>query len=158
MDESNGLESFISELQSAKGMKVVPNDAMLIYSSMMKSGKSEMLDGLTENQKTDLKHFIGYLRSSFGPSQHEQRLRFQRLKQGVDENCIDYFLKCEKVYFQSKNMPKPTGNDFLDQYKEDIKFQYVQGLKNDEVKKLMTLNSVQYEDLVNTARQYTVAL
>ena len=105
-DESNGLESFISELQSGKAMKIVPNDAMLIYSSMMKSGKSEMLDGLTENQKTDLKHFIGYLRSSFGPSQHEQRLRFQRLKQGEDENCIDYFFRCEKVYFQSKNMPE----------------------------------------------------
>ena len=160
MDESNGLESFISELQSAKGMKVVPNDAMLIYSSMMKSGKLEMLDGLTQNQRTNLNHFIGYLRSSFGPSQHEQRLRFQRLKQGEDESCIDYFLKCEKVYFQSKNMPKPTGNDFLDQYKEDIKFQYVQGLKDPEVKRLMVLNTtaIEYSDIPNIARNYFTSL
>ena len=125
---------------------------------MVKSAKSEILDGLTQNQRTDLNHFIGYLRSSFGPSQHEQRLRFQRLKQGEDENCIDYFLRCEKVYFQSKNMPKQTVNVFLDPYKEDIKFQYIQGLKNDEVKKLLILNSeVDYKDLVNTARHYTTA-
>ena len=31
-------------------------------------------------------------------------------------------------------------------------------MKNDEVKKLLTLNNVDNEDLVNTARQYTTAL
>ena len=157
-NDAGGLESYITELKSAKAMQVLSTDAMLIYASLVKSGRPEVLGTLNDEQKADLDHFVAYLRNSFGPSQHEQRLRFQRLKQGEDENYIDYFLKCEKIYFQSQNMPKPTGNDFLDQYKEDIKFQYVQGLKNDEVRKLLRLNDVSYEDLVNTARRYTTAL
>ena len=159
-NDAGGLESYITELKSAKAMQVLSTDAMLIYASLVKSGRSEVLGTLNDEQKTDLNQFVAYLRNSFGPSQHEQRSRFQRLKQDEDENCIDYFLKCEKIYFQSQNMPKPTGNDFLDQYKEDIKFQYVQGLKDPEVKRLMVLNTttIEYNDIPNTARNYSTSL
>ena len=103
VQDPSGLESFISELQSAKDMEVLSNDKMLIYAAMVKSGKSDI----------------------FG------------IKQEDNEDCVNFFLRTEKQYFRSKNMTKPRGKAFLQQYKEDIRFQYVQGLKDPEVKRLM---------------------
>ena len=160
VQDPNGLEAFISELQSAKNMGVLSNDKMLIYAAMVKSGKSDMLEALSGDQKTNLTAFITYLRSSFGPTEQERRLAFQRIRQEENEDCINYFLKVEKHYFRSKNMSKPTGNAFLQQYKEDIRFQYVQGLKDPEVKRLMVLNTpaIEYNDIPNIARNYSTSL
>ena len=160
VQDPNGLESFISELQSAKDMGVLSNDKMLIYAAMVKSGKSDILETLSTQQKTDLTAFITYLRSSFGPTEQERRIGFQRIKQEDNEDCVNFFLRTEKHYFRSKNMTKPAGNAFLQQYKEDIRFQYVQGLKDPEVKRLMILNTtaMDYNDIATNARNYSVSL
>ena len=160
VQDPNGLESFISELQSAKDMDVLSSDSMLIYAAMVKSGKSDMLEALTAQQKADLTAFVTYPRSAFGPTEQERRLGFQRIKQEDSEDCVNFFLRTEKHYFRSKNMTKPTGNDFLQQYKEDIRFQYVQGLKDPEVKRLMVLNTtaMQYDEIATNARNYSVSL
>ena len=160
VQDPNGLESFISELQSAKDMGVLSNDKMLIYAAMVKSGKSDILETLSTQQKTDLTAFITYLRSSFGPTEQERRIGFQRIKQEDNEDCVNFFLRTEKHYFRSKNMTKPAGNAFLQQYKEDIRFQYVQGLKDPEVKRLMVLNTtaIEYNDVPNSARNYSTSL
>ena len=156
----NGLESFISELRTAKTMGILPTDKMLIYASMVKSNRSEILETLTNEQMNNLENFIGYLRSSFGPSQQEKRFGFQRLKQEEDEDSANFFIRTEKMYFQSKNMRKPNGEAFLNDYKEDIRFQFIQGLRNPEVKRLMYLNgsSVDYTEIGLTARNYSVSL
>ena len=160
VSDPNGLEGFITELRSAKAMQVLSSDSMLIYCSMVKSGKSEILEALTEEQKSDLDEFIAYLQTSFEPTQQERRIGFQRLKQKPNENCVNYFLRTEKEYFRSKNMVKPVGQLFLNTYKEDIKFAYVQGLADKEIKKLMYLNNatVAYEEIATTARNYAVSL
>ena len=152
------LEAFITALKSAKEMKVVPSDAMLIYSSMVKSDRSDICEALTTQQRSNLDEFISFLRSSYGPTQQELRLQFNGLTQHKNEDVINYFLRTEKSYFRSKNIERPSGDEFLDDYKEDIKFQFVRGLANNEVKKLLLLNQVSYEDLSVTARNYTMAL
>ena len=65
------LEAFITALKSAKEMKVVPSDAMLIYSSMVKSDRSDICEALTTQQRSNLDEFISFLRSSYGPTQQE---------------------------------------------------------------------------------------
>ena len=160
VQDPSGLESFISELQSAKNMQVLSNDRMLIYAAMVRSGKSDILEALSEEQKTELDSFIAYLRASFGPTEQERRLGFQRIKQEENEDCINFFLKVEKHYFRSKNMTKPAGKAFVDQYKEDIRFQYIQGLRDPEVKRLMVLNgeAIDYTNIATNARNYSVSL
>lgn len=159
-NDGNGLESYITELKSAKAMQVLSTDAMLIYASLVKSGRSEVHGTLNDDQKNDLDEFVSYLRNSFGPTQQERRFGFQRLKQLPEEDCVNYFIRTEKMYFQSKNMTKPTGAQFLDQYKEDIKFQFIQGLSNPEVKRLMYLNGADtdYDNIASLARNYAVSL
>ena len=159
-NDPNGLESFISELRTAKAMEILSEDKMLIYASMMKSNRSEILETLTNEQMNNLEDFITYLRSSFGPSQQETRFGFQRLKQEEDEDSVNFFIRTEKMYFQSKNMRKPNGEAFLNDYKEDIRFQFIQGLRNPEVKRLMYLNgsSLSYNEVSLTARNYEVNL
>ena len=160
VSDPKGLECYISELRQAKAMEVLSSDSMLIYCSIVKSGKTEILDALTPTQKSDLDEFITYLMITYGPTQQERRIAFQRLKQEPQENCIDFFQRCEKEYFRSKNMSKPNGPEFLDTYKEDIKFAFTQGLANREIKKLMFLNSatVAYEQIGTTARNYAASL
>ena len=141
-------------------MNITQNDKMLIYASMVKSEKSEILESLTDEQKEDLDQFVTFLRDSFGPTGQEQRFQFQDLKQQADENETNYFLRCEKTYYRSRNIAKPVLANMTNAEKEDISFQFVQGLRNPEVKKLMILNNmgVQYQQIPSIAKSYATSL
>ena len=97
--DPNGLEQYITELKGAKAMNITQNDKMLIYASMVKSEKSEILESLTDEQKEDLDQFVTFLRDSFGPTGQEQRFQFQDLKQQADENETNYFFEMRKNLF-----------------------------------------------------------
>ena len=160
INEPSGLEKFIFELKTAKTMGVVQEDKMLIYAAVVKSGKLTILENLTNDQMTDLDEFIIYLRNSFGPSLPEQRQNFASITQKKEENEIEYFNRVEKHYFMSKGTQKPTGALFTNVMKEDIKYQFMKGLINQEIRRLMMINAanVEYNDLGKTARGYASSL
>ena len=127
---------------------------------MVKSGKLTILENLTNDQMTDLDQFIEYLRNSFGPSLPEQRQNFSSITQKKDENEIEYFNRVEKHYFMSKGTQKPAGALFTNVMKEDIKYQFMKGLMNQEIRRLMMINAanVDYSNLGKTARGYASSL
>ena len=57
-------------------------------------------------------------------------------------------------------MAKPLLANMTDAQKEDIRFQFVQGLRNPEVKRLMMLNNtgVQYSKFPALAKSYATSL
>ena len=160
VNEPNGMENFIGEMVAAKAMGVLSNDKLLIYAALIKCGKVSMLENMTQIQKENLTYFIAYLRDEFGKTLPELRADFDNAKQRSEENEIDYFNRLERLYFSSKNITKPSGNVFKDWMKEDVMHQFRMGMRNNEVRRLLMLNSttIKYEDLAKTAKNYAVSL
>ena len=160
LNKENGLENWIGELITAKAMGVLPSDKLLIYAACVRSGKTSMLENITQNQRENLTYFIAYLRDEFGKTLPELRADFDNAKQRSEENEIDYFNRLERLYFSSKNITKPSGNVFKDWMKEDVMHQFRMGMRNNEVRRLLMLNSttIKYEDLAKTAKNYAVSL
>ena len=101
-----------------------------------------------------------YLRSTFGQTLPEQRLAFESIKQMDDEPVMDFFARCESSYFRSKGIEKPDGANFTGWMQEDVSHAFRSGLRNNEIRRLLMLNSstVQYEDLAKTAKNYAASL
>ena len=154
----NGLEQFIFELTSAKTMGVLQPDKSLIYASLVKSQKVSLLSNLNNTQLNNLDNFVTYLRDTFGPSLAEQRQSFSEIRQLKDENEILYLERCKKHYAASRQIQ--VGKHFTDWMKEDIKFQFISGINNAELQRIMMINAqnVKFEDLGTTARNYAVNL
>lgn len=153
----NGLEQFIFELTAAKSMGVLQPDKSLIYASLVKSQKVSLLSNLNNTQLNNLDNFITYLRDTFGPSLAEQRQSFSDIRQLKDENEILYLERVKKHYASSRQIQ--VGH-FTTWMKEDVKFQFISGLSNAELQRIMMINAqnVEYEDLGTTARNYAVNL
>ena len=157
--DENGLENFISALESAMEMGIATDEKVLIYCAMVKSGRSSLLEGLTTESES-LEAFTKWLRERFGPTPSQQRSIFQSMRQKSTETEVDFFIRLEKTYFQSREMKKPTGTAFTDHMKADIQHQFMQGLHKPEVKRLIWVNSgtLKYEDLPTLAKSYASAI
>ena len=160
MVDPNGMEKFIAEMIIAKTMRVLPSDKLLIYAACVKNGKVSMLENMTQLQRENLGNFVAYLRNTFGQSLPEQRLAFESVKQMDDEPIMDFFARVERLYFRSKGIEKPNGANFTGWMQEDVSHAFRSGLRNNEIKRLLMLNSttIQYEDLAKTAKNYAVSL
>ena len=157
--DDNGLEDFILGLESALEMGVIRNEKMLIYCAMTRSGKTSVLDGLT-TEKESVQAFAAWLREHFGPTPSQQRLNFNNLRQKTSQSEVDFFMEIETKYFRSRGITKPVGNGFTDHMKNDIRFAFIQGLRNREVTRLLYVNgeTVEYERLATLAKTYATAL
>ena len=140
-------------------MGVMNDEKILIYCAMTRSNKSGLLEGLT-TEKDTIDNFVEWLRASFGPTQGQQRMSFQSMRQGANESEMDFFIRCEKSYFRSRGMAKPNGNNFSQYMKEDIRHGFLTGLRNKEVKRLLWVNnsSVDYEEIARLAKTYATSL
>ena len=141
-------------------MKVCADEKTLIYTSLVKSGRVGMMENLSVEQAENLDKFITYLRDTYGKTLPEQRLAFESVKQMDDEPMMDFFARVENLYFRSKGIEKPVGQLFHNWMKEDVMHQFRMGMRNNEVRRLLMLNSttIKYEDLAKTAKNYAVSL
>ena len=157
--DENGLENFISALESAMAMGVTTNAKVLIYCAMVKSDRSSLLEGLTTETES-VEAFATWLREGYGPTTSQQRSIFQSMRQKSTETEVDFFIRLEKTYFQSRGMKKPTGNAFTDHMNADIQHVFLQGLHNREVKRLLWVNSgtLEYDNLPTLAKSYACAI
>ena len=157
--DENGLEDFISALESAMEIGVTKDVKTLIYCAMVKSDRSSLLEGLTTELES-LEAFSTWLRERFGPTPSQQRSIFQSMRQKPTETEVDFFIRLEKAFFQSRGMKKPTGNGFTEHMKADIQYAFMTGLKNREVKRLLWVNTgtLKYEDLPTMAKSYACAI
>ena len=88
--DENGLENFISALESAMAMGIATDEKVLIYCAMVKSGRSSLLEGLTTESES-LEAFTKWLRERFGPTPSQQRSIFQSMRQKSTETEVDFF-------------------------------------------------------------------
>ena len=101
---SGDIESYINRLTLAKEMELFGSDKNLIFHSLLRSNKQELILTLTQDQKTKLDDFIRFLRTNFGPSVGEKRYTFENISQNEEENISEYFKRVELSYFRSKNL------------------------------------------------------
>ena len=104
--------------------------------------------------------FVTFLRDSYGKTLPEQRQDLNEIRQQNGEGEIDFFARVERSYFMSKGLEKQTGANFKDWMKEDVMHQFRVGLRNNEIRRLLMLNSstVEYKDLAKTAKNYEISL
>ena len=152
------VNTFTEGLKLAKEMMVFQKDQTLIYHGLIKSNKSDILVNLKKTEREDLDEFVKYLRTNYGPTTAQLRREFQNMVQKQDESMHQYFKRCELMYFRSKNLTIPVK--IPDYQQEDIKFQFLKGMKNREAYRLMKLNPshVNYNDLAATAAELDASI
>lgn len=90
--------------------------------------------------------FSKYLHENYGMSMNELKRRFNRLKQDLHEGENEFFLRVIKEYFNAKGIVRPADEAFSLEHKSDIQFQFVSGLRNNDLKRIMKLDLDDYED------------
>lgn len=156
--EDNGLRIFIDKIKTVKSLKLFAEDKNLIYASLAKSNKEHLYNSLNEDQKTKYDHFIKYLNATFGKTLNEQRQNFHNIRQKVGELETSFIKRVESEYFACKGVEIPSGNDYKEYYQSDIRFQFLSGLLNPQVKRQILLHgdNIEFKNLGTRARTYAV--
>ena len=142
---SEDIEKYIIKLALAKEMQLFDDDKNLIFCSLTRSNKQELILTLTQDQKSKLDNFIAFLRTSFGPSVGEKRYTFENILQNEEENISEFFKRVELSYFRSKNISIPST--MLPHQRADIEWAFLKGLRNRETYRLLKLSpaAIEYE-------------
>ena len=90
--------------------------------------------------------FSKYLHENYGMSMNELKRRFNRLKQDLHEGENEFLLRVIKEYFNAKGIVRPADDAFSLEHKSDIQFQFLSGLRNNDLKRIMKLDLDDYED------------
>lgn len=72
------IEKYITKLELAKEMSLFENDKLLIFYSLTRSKRQDVITTLTEDQKTKLDDFKEFLRETFGRTIGEIRSIFEK--------------------------------------------------------------------------------
>ena len=152
------VNEYILQLELAKEMMVFQTDQTLIYHSLVKSNKTDVLVNLTKIERGSLEEFVKYLRTNYGPTTAQLRRQFEEIEQKDNESMHQYFKRVELAYFRSKNLAIPAT--IPDYQQEDIKWKFLSGMKNRETFRLMKLNPthINYNDLASTAAELDASL
>lgn len=145
------LEQYLAELLEAKNLNIFESENLLIYGSLHKSKKIDIYLSLTEAEKLSIDLFGKHLRHNYGSTEDEKRAEYATLQQKDGESPPEFLRRLERNYFQLKGLSVPSQ---LEEYeKSDIKWTYISGLANPEVKKHMLLKDSTYETLGVDARK-----
>ena len=152
------IEKYIMKLNLAKEMDLFKDDKTLIFYSLTRSNRQDIITTLTEDQKAKLGDFTEFLREVFGPTIGEKRSIFENIRQNEEESVAEYFKRVELSYFRSKDIPIPSQ---MEEYqKEDIRHAFLKGLRSRETHRLLKLNpgTIDYTSLATTAANLEASL
>ena len=133
-------------MEISRDLKYFETESDLIYSALSISGKPEIYSQLSKTEKSSVVEFSKYLHENYGMSMNELKRRFNRLNQDLHEGKNEFFLRVIKEYFNSKGIVRPADEAFSLEHKSDIQFQFVSGLRNNDLKRIMKLDLDDYED------------
>lgn len=156
--DPESLEIFLKDLQVTKDLKIIEDDKCLIWASLKNSEKTEIYSSLTEEETKNVDKFIAFLRANYGPSLTRQLLDVKNLQQKSDESAPAFKARLERIYFRARSKMVPATID--DATATELRLVYVNGLKNEEIKKYLRLNelSIKYSELAEYSRKYEESL
>ena len=102
------VERFIQDLTRAKKLKLFANDELLIFSSLVNSGKTNIFEEMTSDVATNLDEFIKYLRNAYGSSLLDMRQSLMSIKQQDNESMHSYLSRIINLYFRSRDQKPKT--------------------------------------------------
>ena len=152
------IEKYIMKLKISKEMELFDDDKSLIFYSLSKSNRQDLILTLTEDEKTKLDDFMKFLQKTFGPTIGEKRSMFENIRQNEEESVAEYFKRVELSYYRSKDIPIPSQ---MEEYqKEDVRHAFLKGLRSREAHRLLKLNpgTIDYTSLATTAADLEASL
>lgn len=93
------IEKYIMKLKISKEMELFDDDKSLIFYSLSKSNRQDLILTLTEDEKTKLDDFMKFLQKTFGPTIGEKRSMFENIRQNEEESVAEYFKRVELSYY-----------------------------------------------------------
>ena len=142
----DSLRSFLDQLDTSKELNLFASDAELIYTSLNKSGKPDLYQQLSKEEKTDVTAFAKYLEANYGRSLNEKKRRFQVLTQDPDEDENAWFQRVIREYFATKGTKRPGNAQFSSENKSEISLAFIAGLRRTDLKRVMKLRMDETED------------
>ena len=89
---------------------------------------------MTKEEETEVDKFIEFLYSSFGYSPQTMWKNLRQVKQGENENALQFFNRVVNLFYACRKTEVPeTIND--ESYQQEIRNIFITGLKNVELRK-----------------------
>ena len=130
---------FIRDIQRLKKLNVYKNEAMLIYSILVKSGKTSLYEELPAEAETSLDEFIKYLKKAYGMNRFDLMKEVQTLTQGPSENPHSFLSRVITLYYEAKGRTKKSLTDIIKEEDEvfEIVHIFLRGLNDQRVRTVL---------------------
>ena len=110
-EETVNTRMYIRDLQRLKTLGVLPNEALLINASLVKSGRTSLYEELPAEAETSVDELAKYLRKAYGMNRFDMYKEVQNVKQGPSENPHSFLSRVITLYYEAKGKTKKTIED-----------------------------------------------
>ena len=163
-DDPLKLETYLAELKMAKALKVLKDEndktnRLLIFGSLQKSGKTDILFSASEAQQTNIGELAKLLRERYGISSGHQRVNLANIRQEPGETDAVFLSRIEKSYYLLRGKPVPA-NDAKEQFEmDDLRSIFLRGLNDPSIAEMARANvyGIQYSELAKYTTAYREA-
>ena len=140
------LRTYCDDLKTYKVLMSDWEDKEIIFATLCKSEMTHLRMSMSKKEKEDLNEFISFLLKTYGISENVIWKELRQISQRSDESPLAFWFRLINLYFTARNIEPP--NEITDKATQrEIQNIFLSGLKNNELKKLVMIKNIDFENL-----------
>ena len=151
-----GVESYIELLLNAAQILPQNEHKILIFNSMLKSKRNELLINLSQEEQTDIYKFIRFLRQTYCSDPFLLRKEIEGLAQKSTETASNFFRRCVREYKRSKSIDVVDDKELYTNsiFREDLRYLFCKGLLNTKLKEKVLTTDINFDQLADQTMKW----
>ena len=140
------LRNYCEDLKTYKELMSDWEDKEIIFASLCKSEMTHLRMSMSKKEKEDLNEFISFLLKTFGISENVIWKELRQISQRADESPLAFWFRLINLYYTAHKTEPPNQITEITTQRE-LQNMFLNGLKNNELKKLVMIKNISFENL-----------
>ena len=149
------LKVYINDIKTYKEL-MKWSDTEIIFASLSKSEQTHLRMSMSDEEQNDLTKYIEFILKNFGISENRIWSELRAIKQKSEESPLAFWHRLCNLYYHARGTSTPASIDKSQQM--EIRNLFLNGLKNTELKRLVLVKSIDFENLAQEVNNINMSL
>ena len=110
-EEILNTRMFVRDLKRLKTLGIIRKEAVLINTSLVKSGRTDVYEELPAEAESSVDEFVKYLQKAYGMNKYDMMKELQNMKQGQNESPHTFLSRVITFFYEAKGKQKKKVAD-----------------------------------------------
>ena len=149
------LKVYINDIKTYKEL-MKWSDTEIIFASLSKSEQTHLRMSMSNEEQNDLSKYIEFILKNFGISENRIWSELRAIQQKSEESPLAFWHRLCNLYYHARGTSTPASIDKSQQM--EIRNLFLNGLKNAELKRLVLVKNIEFENLAQEVNNINMSL